>query len=158
MEQKTAKESLKTIMNELLVNSKEAKERIDWDTYFMFCAVGAALRSPCSRLHVGCVIVRNNRVICTGYNGFLAGMPHDSVVRDNHEQATIHAEQNAISYAANDGISVKDGIIYITHYPCLNCAKLLAASGITKVIYKDDYNNDPLVAKICTNLNIVQYK
>jgi dCMP deaminase len=146
-----------SIMNSILVDFKDNDDRIDWDTYFMFCAVSATLRSPCKRLHVGCVIVRDNRVLCTGYNGFLAGLPHNSIVRDNHEQATIHAEQNAVGYAAKNGVKLDGATAYITHYPCINCAKILAASGIKKIVYKEDYSNDPLVAQIITNIEIIKY-
>ena len=89
----------------------------------------ASLRSNCERLHVGCVIVKDNRVISTGYNGFLKGAPHVSRVRQGHEQFTIHAEQNAICDAAYRGVSIKDSIIYITHYPCLHCFKMLIIRG-----------------------------
>ena len=145
------------LLDYILKECNDNDNRIDWDTYFMFSAVGATLRSPCKRLHVGCVIVKDNRILCTGYNGFLAGLPHRSLVRDNHEQATIHAEQNAVGYAAKNGISIDGGTTYITHYPCLNCAKILAASGIKKIVYKEDYNNDPFVAEIVTNLEIVKF-
>jgi dCMP deaminase len=153
-----SKAKVTTLMNSILSEFKSDNDRVDWDTYFMFCAVGATLRSPCKRLHVGCVIVRDNRILCTGYNGFLAGLPHTSIVRDNHEQATIHAEQNSISYAAKNGVKIDGAIAYVTHYPCLNCAKMLATSGIKKIVYKEDYNNDPLVAQIITNVEIVKYK
>ena len=75
--------------------------RPSWDAYFMATAVLIASRSPCERLHVGCVIVtagdRKNRIVAAGYNGYLPGAPHESLLRDNHEQATVHAEQNAVA-------------------------------------------------------------
>ena len=131
------------------------ESRLTWDEYFMCNAFLISSRSNCNRLHVGCVIVKNNRIISAGYNGFLPGMPHDSVIRNNHEQATVHAEQNAITDCASRGVSVKDATAYVTHYPCLNCAKILVASGIKEVRYCCDYNNDNLVEEI-TNLNIVR--
>lgn len=136
-------------------------ERIDWDTYFMAEAIISSSRSPCHRLHVGCVLVRDKRVISMGYNGFLPGEEHKSVVRrdcdgKDHEQATVHAEQNAICHAAKNGITLDGAIAYINYYPCLNCAKLLASSGIKRIYYYDDYNNDPLVRAICTHLEIIQ--
>ena len=89
-----------------------------------------------------------NRIIAAGYNGFLAGAAHKSCVRDGHEQATVHAEQNAISDAARRGVSVNGSTAYITHFPCINCAKILAAAGVKSVKYLHDYHNDPLVFDI----------
>ena len=124
-------------------------ERPSWDAYFMATAMLMASRSSCERLHVGCVIVsagaHKNRVIAAGYNGFLPGAEHVSHLRDGHEQATVHAEQNAISDAARRGVSLGGAIAYVTHYPCVNCAKILAAAGVCTVKYYHDYRNDPLV-------------
>lgn len=132
--------------------------RPTWDQYFMATAVLIASRSNCERLHVGCVVVtsgeRKNRIVAAGYNGFLPGAPHTSRLRDGHEQATVHAEQNAISDAARRGSSVEGCVAYITHYPCINCAKILAAAGIAKVIYHEDYHNDPLVAQILADAGV----
>ena len=80
-----------------------------------------------------------------GYNGFLAGTDHTSIVRWGHEQATIHAEINAITDAAKRGVSIDGAVAYITHYPCINCFKALASSGIKKIYYSIDYKNDPIV-------------
>lgn len=125
-------------------------QRPSWDEYFMATALLISTRSPCERLHVGCVIVsggtRKNRIVAAGYNGFLPGVPHVSRVRDGHEQATVHAEQNAVADAARRGSSVEGCVAYVTHYPCINCAKILAAAGIAEVRYRNDYNNDPLIA------------
>lgn len=118
----------------------------------MSIALLASSRSQCHRLRVGCVLVKDNRVVSMGYNGFLPGAPHDSVVRDGHEQATVHAEQNAIADAARRGVSIGGSTAYITHYPCLNCAKLLVASGVVHIKYHSTYNNDPLVEKIVGNM------
>jgi len=127
-----------------------ASQRPSWDEYFMATALLISTRSPCERLHVGCVIVsggaRKNRIVAAGYNGYLPGVPHISRVRDGHEQATVHAEQNAIADAARRGSSVEGCVAYVTHYPCINCAKILAAAGIAEVRYRDDYKNDPLIA------------
>jgi dCMP deaminase len=123
--------------------------RPSWDEYFMATAVLMSSRSNCERLHVGCVIVtggeRKNRLVAAGYNGFLPGTPHVSRLRDGHEQATVHAEQNAVADAARRGSSVEGCIAYVTHYPCINCAKILAAAGIAEIKYRLDYSNDPLV-------------
>jgi len=129
-------------------------ERIGWDEYFMESAKLASRRSPCERLHVGSVIVKNKRVIAMGYNGFISGAPHTSIVRDGHEQATIHSEMNAITDCANRGVSVDGATIYITHYPCLNCYKAIASSGIKKILYAEDYHNDELVEEINEGVGI----
>ena len=128
--------------------------RLKWDEYFMSIAYLISSRSSCDRLHVGCVLVNDTRIISVGYNGFLAGAPHESIVRNNHEQATVHAEQNAIADAAKRGVSVSGSTAYITHYPCINCAKILIASGIKKIIYCKDYKNDDIVDKICKSVKI----
>ena len=133
-----------TIHDLKLLLSKN-KEAISWDSYFSGLSLLIASRSSCHRLHVGCVIVRDKRILSTGYNGFLPGLPHISIVRDGHEQGTVHAEQNAISFAAKTGVSLDGGTAYITHYPCINCCKLLLSVGIKEIKYIDDYKNDPLV-------------
>lgn len=139
-------------MLDIIKNIINIHSDIDWDTYFMSIALLASGRSKCHRLKVGCVLVIENRVISMGYNGFLPGAPHTSVLRDDHEQATVHAEQNAISDAARRGVTVESATAYITHYPCLNCAKILAASGITHIKYYSSYKNDTLVEDIVGNM------
>lgn len=138
---------------ELVIQAAKAfPRRPSWDEYFMATAVLIASRSNCERLHVGCVIVtsgdRKNRLVAAGYNGFLPGTPHTSRVRDGHEQATVHAEQNAVTDAARRGSSVEGCVAYVTHYPCVNCAKILAAAGIAEIKYHQDYDNDPIAAQI----------
>ena len=127
-------------------------ERPTWDEYFKQIAITTSKRSSCERLHVGCIIVKENRIIAAGYNGFLPGCPHKSIIRDNHEQATVHAEQNAISDCAKRGVICDKSIAYITHYPCLNCCKILLASGIKEIKYINDYKNDDIVADLCEQL------
>lgn len=135
---------------EALVENRD--ERPSWDEYFMSTALLISLRSACDRLHVGCVLVsggeQRNRIIAAGYNGFLPGAPHCSHIREGHEQATVHAEQNAIADAAKRGISVLGSTAYISHFPCLNCAKILVSSGIYAIKYHWDYRNDPLVMEL----------
>ncbi len=130
----------------------ECPDRPSWDEYFMAMALLMATRSACGRLHVGCVLVsggaHQNRVVAAGYNGFLPGAPHHSRMRDGHEQATVHAEQNAIADAARRGVSLAGSTAYISHFPCLNCAKMMAAAGIRRLTYHFDYNNDPLVLEL----------
>ena len=146
-----ADQLVKLLNNNIITN----KERINWDQYFMSIAILASVRSPCKRLNVGCVLVKNKRVISMGYNGFLPNANHNSIIVNNHEQATVHAEQNAISDAASRGVSVKDSIAYVTHFPCINCFKILAASGIKEIKYLEDYKNDYTINKILdTGVNI----
>lgn len=123
-------------------------QRLDWNRYFMSIAILGSIRSPCERLKVGCVLVKQNRLVSMGYNGFLPGAKHISRVRDNHEQCTIHAEQNAISDAAARGVSLNGCIAYITHYPCINCFKILSAAGIREILYLNDYKNDEMVEEM----------
>jgi dCMP deaminase len=142
--------------------TKKFKNRPSWDEYFMATAVLIATRSNCERLHVGCVLVaggeRKNRLVAAGYNGFLPGTPHVSRIRGGHEQATVHAEQNAVADAARRGSSVSGCIAYITHYPCINCAKILAASGIAEVRYRLNYRNDPLVGQLMADAGVALKK
>jgi len=129
-------------------------DRITWDEYFMALAVLTSARSSCNRLHVGCVLVKDKRVLATGYNGFLANAPHISRVRNNHEQNTCHSEINAVTDCAKRGVSCKDSTAYITYYPCISCLKCLVSAGITKIIYKSDYKNDELCTKLAKDINL----
>src|SRR3989344_407657 len=108
--------------------------RPSWDEYFLKLAMMASERSTCPRMHCGCVLVRNNNVLATGYNGSLTGHPHceeeGCLVEDNHCIRTNHAEANAIAQAASNGHIVTGATAYITNMSCTNCAKLLIASGI----------------------------
>jgi dCMP deaminase len=122
----------------------------------MKVAILASIRSPCERLKVGCVLVKDNRLISMGYNGFLAGAEHRSIIRYGHEQATIHAEINAITDAVKRGVSIDGAEAYITHYPCLNCFKALASSGIKKIFYEIDYKNDYLLEQLGYDIPVVK--
>jgi dCMP deaminase len=128
------------------------KSRPSWDDYFMGVALLIRMRSACERLHVGCVLVSGgehaNRIVAAGYNGFLPGVAHVSHVRDGHEQATVHAEQNAVADAARRGISLQGAVVYVTHFPCINCAKLLASAGVRGIKYHWNYRNDVLVNEL----------
>ena len=129
-------------------------ERLSWDEYFSKIVKVTAERSPCERLQVGCLLVKDNRIISQGYNGFLPGCPHESIVRDNHEQATLPAEQNALMDCAKRGVSCEGCTAYVTHYPCIICARLLLAGGIKKINYLNDYKNDELVEKFSEQCNV----
>jgi len=148
-----------SFLNEVAALVEQRAERPSWDEYFMSTAFLIASRSACGRLHVGSVLVsageHPNRIIAAGYNGFLPGSPHLSRVREGHEQGTVHAEQNAIADAARRGISVQGATAYVTHFPCIQCAKILAASGIRVIKYFHDYRNDPLVVEILEESGIV---
>lgn len=137
-----------------VVTNWNTTSRISWDEYFMSLAFLASTRSSCERLHVGCIIVKDNRVVSMGYNGFLAGAPHESVVTNNHEQATVHAEQNAICDAARRGVVIEGSIAYVTHYPCVICTKLLVSSGIKKIYYSEEYKPDPLSQKLAHQVGV----
>lgn len=124
----------------------EQRLRPTWDEYFKKIVLATRDRSPCTRLQVGCLLVSENRIISQGYNGFLPGCPHVSIVRNNHEQATLHAEQNALTDCAKRGVCCKNATAYITHYPCIICCRLLLAAGIKEIKYLENYKNDELVA------------
>ncbi len=140
--------------------------RPDNDTYFMRMADLAATRSTCLRRQVGAVIVKEKRVLTTGYNGAPKGLKHCAEVgcvrsQNNIESGTrhelcrgVHAEQNAVIQAAYFGASIKDASIYTTNFPCVMCAKILVNAGIIEVIYKDDYV-DPLSKVIMNESKVV---
>jgi dCMP deaminase len=118
--------------------------RKSWDAYFMDIAFKVAERSTCDRAHVGCVLVKDNRILSTGYNGSISGHPHcDEVGHLYNEEGrcirTIHAEQNALLLALGD---VRGATAYVTHEPCETCTKLLNQAGIKRVVYAKPYKND----------------
>lgn len=128
--------------------------RPTWQEYFKQLVELTATRSSCKKLHVGCILIKDNRIIAQGYNGHIPGYPHESITENGHEIATIHAEQNALIDCAKRGVSTMGCSAYITHYPCFNCIKLIISAGIKNIYYINDYNNDKNVEKICNYLNI----
>jgi len=128
--------------------------RPTWNDYFKEIVLVTKKRSACERLQVGCLLVKDNRIISAGYNGFLPGCPHKSIVRNNHEQATIHAEQNALADCAKRGVSCLNATAYITHYPCIICCRLLLAAEIKEIKYIEDYKNDELVDVFCKQCDV----
>jgi dCMP deaminase len=128
--------------------------RPTWVEYFKEIVQVTAKRSPCERLHVGCILIKDNRIVSQGYNGFLPSCVHKSIVRDDHEQAMVHAEQNAICDCAKRGVSCSNSIAYVTHYPCIICTRLLLASGVKEINYIHDYRNDELVVELCNQMNV----
>ena len=129
-------------------------KRPSWEQYFSNLTHLTATRSPCERLQVGCILVNDNRIIAQGYNGYLPGAKHEQKLRDGHEIATVHAEQNAIADCAKRGVSCAGATAYITHYPCVNCMKILCASGISEIKYSKDYNNDLLIKYFAQQSNV----
>lgn len=107
----------------------------------MSMAWAVAERSTCNRLHVGAVIAREGRVISSGYNGNLVGMNHCEHDALSPEPCTsaVHAEANAILFAARYGTAVEGAQLFTTHEPCLDCAKMIVNAGISEVIYAVDY-------------------
>jgi len=129
-------------------------KRPSWDEFFTKIVCATRERSACERLKVGCLLVKDNRIVSTGYNGFLPGAPHTSIVRNNHEQATVHAEQNALCDCAKRGVSCNKATAYVTHYPCIICARLMLAAGIHEIKYIHDYKNDNLVRVLAEQVNV----
>ena len=130
-------------------------ERPSWDEYFMEMAKLTARRSTCLRRHVGAVIVKDKHIIATGYNGAPRGLAHceerGGCMRQKlgipsgqrHELCrALHAEQNAIIQAATLGQSVEGATIYITHQPCVICAKMIINAGIKKIIVAEGYPDE----------------
>ena len=132
--------------------------RPDWDTYFMRITKWVATRSSCLRRSVGAVLVKDKRILATGYNGAPAGMAHceeAGCLRDQlhipsgerHELCRgLHAEQNAIIQAARQGTEIKDSTLYCTTAPCSLCAKMLINAGVTRIVYEGSYPDERAMA------------
>ncbi|MCK9195869.1 MAG: cytidine/deoxycytidylate deaminase family protein [Syntrophales bacterium] len=128
-------------------------ERPSWDEYFMNIAGLVAKRSTCIRRQVGAVLVRDRRVLTTGYNGAPTGLKHCldlGCLRKQHNIPSgerhelcrgLHAEQNAIIQAALHGVSIKDAVLYCTNHPCIICAKMIINAGIRSVLIQDGYRD-----------------
>lgn len=129
-------------------------DRPDWDSYFMEIARIVSMRSTCLRRNVGAVIVKDKRILATGYNGAPSGLKHCLEVSclrermkiapgERHELCRgLHAEQNAIIQAAYHGVSINGAHLYCTHLPCSICIKMLINAGIGKVYYEDGYPDE----------------
>ncbi len=117
--------------------------RPTWDDYFINMAKLAATRATCPRRRVGAVLVRDNRLIATGYNGAVRGTPHcDDVgclMVNGHCVRTVHSELNTLLQCALNGVSSAGSTMYCTDFPCVNCAKALVQGGITRLIFLVDY-------------------
>jgi dCMP deaminase len=118
--------------------------RPSWDDYFINIAVETSKRATCPRKAVGAVVTVNNRIVSTGYNGSPPRTPHCTengcILVDNHCVRVLHAEANAVINAGP--MHDKFATIYCTLYPCDECAKLILAAGISRVVYKDMYPNE----------------
>ncbi|QSX09315.1 cytidine/deoxycytidylate deaminase family protein [Alkalibacter rhizosphaerae] len=129
-------------------------ERPSWDEYFLEILQVVKKRSTCLRRQVAAIIVQDKRIIATGYNGAPKGVAHCGEVGCLREQMGIpsgerhelcrgiHAEQNAIIQSAVHGVAIKDATIYITHSPCILCAKMLINAGIKRIVYSGDYPDE----------------
>lgn len=120
-------------------------KRPSWDEYFLKLAMLASERATCPRMHCGCVIAKDKKVIATGYNGSIPGDEHcedvGCLVIDNHCQRTVHAEMNALMQAAKHGNSVDGATAYITNMPCTTCAKALISAGIRRIVIFSDFHD-----------------
>ncbi|MFH2104878.1 MAG: dCMP deaminase family protein [Parcubacteria group bacterium] len=124
--------------------------RPSWDDYFMAIARIVATRSTCDRLHAGAVLVKNNRIIATGYNGSPPHLEHcDDVghlLEEGHCVRTVHAEHNVLLQAAVLGsMSTKGSTMYTKYSPCIHCSKYIATCGIKRVVMGKIYRNDKAV-------------
>lgn len=120
--------------------------RPSWDEYFLNIAFEVANRSTCDRAKVGAVIVKEKRILTTGYNGSPSGLPHCTdvgcLMENGHCIRTLHAEQNAIIQAALHGVSTAGASIYVTHQPCFLCAKTIINAGIQEIVYGQEYPDE----------------
>ncbi|MCP3942259.1 MAG: cytidine deaminase [Desulfobacteraceae bacterium] len=135
--------------------TQDASTRPSWHEYFMGITDLVASRATCTRRKVGAVLVKEKRILCSGYNGAPAGVSHCSQTGclreklnvpsgEKHELCRgVHAEQNAIIQAAYHGICVNGSVLYCTNQPCSICAKMIINAGIKAVYFKDGYD-DPL--------------
>ena len=123
---------------------EDAYSRPDPGQLLMRAAYLWAERSTCDRLHVGAVIARDNRIVATGYNGApskVAHCDHRGEDADTACRRAVHAEANAIAFAARHGIAVEGSTIYTTHMPCSSCAQLIINAGVEKIFYHREYES-----------------
>lgn len=134
-------------------NKKTQYQRPSWDEYFMKIVDMIGLRGTCDRGRAGCIVVKNKRIITTGYAGSPIGLPHcDEIGHEMHTVThpdgkqtrhcirTTHAEQNAICAAARFGVALEGSILYIKMTPCYACAKMIINAGIKRVVCAQDYH------------------
>ena len=140
--------------------------RPSWNAYFMGIARLVATRATCVRRKVGAILVKDRRILCSGYNGAPTGIAHCDVTGCLREQLKVpsgqkhelcrgvHAEQNAIIQAACHGITVKGAVLYCTHQPCSICAKMIINAGITRVYFGHGYD-DPMSETMFAQAGII---
>lgn len=140
--------------------------RPSWDEYFMSIAEQVSGRSTCLRRNIGAVLVKDKRILATGYNGVPSGLAHCEDVGCLREQRNIesgsrhelcrgiHAEQNAVIQAAKHGIPIDGASIYCTHQPCVLCAKILINAGVIEIMFRESYP-DPLSQELLAEAGIV---
>lgn len=125
--------------------------RPGWDDYFMGVAETVGTRATCPRASVGAVLVRDHRILTTGYNGAPRHVAHCTEVGcemvGGHCIRAVHAEANAIVQAALHGVGLAGATAYCTHQPCINCAKLFISAGVIRVVYRDAYS-DPFAERL----------
>lgn len=134
---------------EIILNKKKAEHiknvRPTKDEYFMLIAKLVGLRATCPRLRVGAVAVKDGYILATGYNGAPRNMEHcidvGCLLVDGHCHRAVHAEQNVIAMAARKGISLEGATVYVTHFPCDTCFKLLINAGVKEIVYEEMYPN-----------------
>ena len=136
-----------------------------WPEYFMAIAKLVAKRSTCLRRHVGAILVKDKRILASGYNGAPSGLKHceeTGCLRENsaipsgerHELCRgLHAEQNLIIQAAYHGIPINGSILYCTNKPCVICSKMIINAGIKMVYYEEGYN-DPLADQMLDEVGL----
>lgn len=138
--------------------SEKHIHRPSWDNYFLKLAMLVSERATCPRMHCGCVLVRDKRILATGYNGSIPGDVHcedvGCYVVDNHCIRTIHAEMNAILQCSSHGISTEGAVAYVTNMPCTNCAKALIAAKIKEIVIFSDYH-DTLAEEFFKNAGVI---
>lgn len=126
--------------------------RLDWDKYFIGIVDRVKERATCGRLSVGSLIVHDHQIISTGYNGSPWGEDHCIDVGchmvEGSCKRTIHAEENAILQGKERGVRLSEATIYVTHFPCFECAKRIIQEGIKKVVYAEDYRNSAKTEEI----------
>jgi dCMP deaminase len=136
----------------------ETVQRLSKEQYFASLAEMVSQRATCSRLRVGCILVKEDRVIATGYNGSISKDDHcievGCLVKNNHCIRTIHAEINALLQCAKYGISTEGATAYVTHFPCLNCTKALIQAGIKEIRYLYNYRNDKFAQNLIKKAKI----
>lgn len=124
----------------------------------MDVALTIATRSTCNRAHVGAALVKGKHIISTGYNGSIAGFDHcDDVghlMVEGHCVRTVHAEANAVIQAAIHGVSTAGASCYVTHFPCINCTKILLNGRIARLVYLNDYRINPIAHGFFQEANV----